>query len=1501
MKLFFLLSLILSASAAITIAPVRELSADTQKRIDDLLNDAAALLKTEHSDVAKLNLLEALQLDPSSYDANQLYGTMLLREQPELSLEYFERALLSSHEKHPAIYGNYLEALRANNRHEEARKLGYELLTSKVVQISPSTCIFYSNLGLVERYLNNHQNAFDLLQTAVKCDKHLVSAWANLIELLLMAGLHADAEKTAKEGLELNPKDYFLYYLLGTAYHHQKKIHAALNAYLISESLNDKYLITKANIAAAFQGLGRSAEAISYYQKIIPLMPEDGGIRNNYGALLGTMNRKEEEIYWLEEALKLDPTMEHAMVNLAGHYQDEGMLEKAGHYLSMAENTTSGSRALLGLRHALMLTPVAFSYRQMLEERVKLINNLKALLHSPPKEKSELDTTLDRIHFYLSYHGFNDRYFQQGIGEIYHFHIKDINFTRPSLLLSSPLLSSPSSFYSNVQDYLRYEQRTQSELQALSVSSPPRKKSRIGFISKFFGIFEPHGMLLDGVMKYLPKDQFEIICLLVARTDMKPAAPTVLETCNEVYEISLVFQHAVQIISSVPLDVLVFADVVSEPINHFLAFNRLAPIQIAFWGNPITSGSNKIDYFMSADIMEHPFRTRMAVAQEPYTEQLVLLEGQGIWYFQPVEPAIELQKANISHLVGPIQNFTRKDFHLSENDFIFLLPQSVFKIHPLYDLVLSEILLRNSSVHLVVTGGRVSRWTKIYLLRLVTAIGQENAHRLHIIERVSSENFYSLLKISDVLLHPFPFDGSRTSADSLIVNIPFVTMPTEYLKGRMGYAFLRTMNISELVASTIEEYIDIALRLAADPEYYGQIQKKIATNLHLIWEDMHYPYQWTAFFQRLLGHSPYHSYYSFLKQIPTRNPMEELLKTKQRERNCLSFDETMLRTGKLENMRKWLLDEKGVAGLEFYSLEEDKWPRLFEYWHQNNRLKLFHSQSFEERMISKEFEDSLRNSNITLSDDLMNIIMKAPLKKMPTSSTEKENESQTGILKIEAELKITAPTAPSSSESPLVIGNNPAMEKIKKRTGNYLFDKNKDDENLPGFTSPSKLSVAPNTEHILQYNRYIELTNEFYDLFNQRKLSEAIATGKDLLMFLESTKDKKEHPLTVKGHYEKEYPLLLFEIGLLFYFSGNYIPSFNYCSQANQFIVQNSETSFYRQSSLLFACLGMNNLYLPFNLTVVDPQTGAVSEQLINEKIGYLESSYELMEIETQEKQQKNILQQRKPRLTTQLFSLTKISIENSLIQLYQHFQQYSLCSTFLEKYYSMPPMEYETSYVIVFSLMKWNESYSKSYLDNLEEILLQNQLFYSHPVMNSTRKYQSLYSQIRHFQTELEHLVNPLMTCFMKNPKTLPMLQQVQNNLYAIITQINLSQTRATAKAAAAGVEKPKTSSNDKESKRGLALVTQYYVNKNDPTIQQDLNIALTKNLQNPFIDEVYLLTEEEITNFESFPNHFKIKQYVVGKRLTFQEAFQFANNYLQDRIVVLGNFSLFYFSFPI
>jgi hypothetical protein len=315
----------------------------------------------------------------------------------------------------------------------------------------------------------------------------------------------------------------------------------------------------------------------------------------------------------------------------------------------------------------------------------------------------------------------------------------------------------------------------------------------------------------------------------------------------------------------------------------------------------------------------------MPSEDDPYTEQVLLTEGQGIWYFRPVDPEIELAKVNLTDRVGKPIPYTRGTFNLSEDWCIFLLPQSVFKIHPLYDHVLSEILIQNPKIHLVLTGGRRLLWTDLYRTRLKQIFGEEIfQNRVHIIERVSSENFYNFLALADVILHPFPFDGSRTSADALMVHKPFITLPTEYLRGRMGYSFLRTMNIPELVATNISNYIQIAGKLANDRNFYEQTVFKIKDRLDLIWEDMMFPYSVTSFMQRLFGYKV-SSYEQFLAGIKDRIVDVELTRTAMRTTNAEAFDEVF---GK----QLWQLDEKGQASLESMIDDASRWPRIFEHW-----------------------------------------------------------------------------------------------------------------------------------------------------------------------------------------------------------------------------------------------------------------------------------------------------------------------------------------------------------------------------------------------------------------------------------------------------------------------------------------------------------------------------------------------------------------------------------------
>lgn len=71
--------------------------------------------------------------------------------------------------------------------------------------------------------------------------------------------------------------------------------------------------------------------------------------------------------------------------------------------------------------------------------------------------------------------------------------------------------------------------------------------------------------------------------------------------------------------SEARLDVLLYPELGMDPLTPQLAALRLAPVQVASWGHPETTGMPTIDHYLSAELFE------AADSEEYYSERLVRL------------------------------------------------------------------------------------------------------------------------------------------------------------------------------------------------------------------------------------------------------------------------------------------------------------------------------------------------------------------------------------------------------------------------------------------------------------------------------------------------------------------------------------------------------------------------------------------------------------------------------------------------------------------------------------------------------------------------------------------------------------------------------------------------------------------------------------------------------------------------------------------------------------
>jgi predicted O-linked N-acetylglucosamine transferase (SPINDLY family) len=362
---------------------------------------------------------------------------------------------------------------------------------------------------------------------------------------------------------------------------------------------------------------------------------------------------------------------------------------------------------------------------------------------------------------------------------------------------------------------------------------PPRRpgKPTIGFVS---GQLYNHtiGKLNHGVIANLSRDLFRVVVFSIGdrqdemaqyirrHADEFVVLPTKLSMARDT-----IFRHHV--------DVLFYTDIGMEPMTYFLAMSRLAPVQCVTWGHPVTTGIPTMDYFISSTDLEPDG------ADEHYTETLIRLTVPPTYYKCQTPP----------------QRKERADFGFSGADHLYICPQSLFKFHPDFDAMLAAILRRDPQGQLILLEGNSRHWTNSLTDRFRTTM-PDVVERIRFLPRQDHVGFFSLLAMCDVMLDTVHFGGGNTTYEALAMGAPVVTLPGAFMRSRVTYAIYKKMACMDCVASTPEEYVDIAVRLGTDKDYRAAISATILARNHALYEDIRVVRELEQFFLQALAAVP---------------------------------------------------------------------------------------------------------------------------------------------------------------------------------------------------------------------------------------------------------------------------------------------------------------------------------------------------------------------------------------------------------------------------------------------------------------------------------------------------------------------------------------------------------------------------------------------------------------------------------------------------------------------
>ncbi|MBC2734786.1 MAG: tetratricopeptide repeat protein [Desulfobacteraceae bacterium] len=762
------------------------------------------LRATDQMAIAAFHCRKALLADSDNYQIYHGLGDLFCSD------GYFEAAVgcyekvLAIKPDSGAVWSNLGNAQQGRNLHDEAIACYRNAL-----QLEPANAEPYYNMGIAYSKKEMFDDAIINFQKALVLAPDHAQALFNMGNAFKSQGCFVKAAACYQKCIHCNGSDVDAHYNLANALYAQGQLRPAMEAYTETLRRKPDHIFALNNLGCLFKDLGADTQAVSILRRSIEIDPNYAAAYVNLGNVYKERNEFENAFQACQKALSLEPENEDALVSMGSLLKKEGRFDEGLEYLKQAVALSPEiSNAWWYYYLALPIlyeteSDIAFYRKRFADGMATLISAVK--LSTPEQRKRALAGIGSITNFYLQYQGQDDLELQKCYGRFVN-GVMAANF--PEWGVSRPM--------------------------------PPLKnndKIRIGYLSSFMRAHTV-GHFLMGWLENHDRMKFEVHCYHIGH-----ATDTLTEAFEQksdrFYHIPGNIEAVAKRILDDELHILVFTDIGMFAPATQLAGLRLAPIQCKGWGHPVSTGSPTIDYYLSSDLME----TEGAAAH--YSETLVRLPNLALAFNAPQIPK---------------NGKTRQDFGISDNDFVFLTSQSLFKYLPQYDKIYPRIAAVVKNAKFVFISNPSAGITKRFRKRIEGAFNRHNLSmdRFCIFQpRLSPNDFMSLNQASNVLLDPFSWSGGKTTLEGIRCGLPVVTCPGRFMRGRHAVAMLKMMGITETIAEDAKAYIAIACRLGSDRDFYDRIRNAIAANRHRLYNDETCIRGLEAFYRRVVqAHLP---------------------------------------------------------------------------------------------------------------------------------------------------------------------------------------------------------------------------------------------------------------------------------------------------------------------------------------------------------------------------------------------------------------------------------------------------------------------------------------------------------------------------------------------------------------------------------------------------------------------------------------------------------------------
>jgi protein O-GlcNAc transferase len=342
-------------------------------------------------------------------------------------------------------------------------------------------------------------------------------------------------------------------------------------------------------------------------------------------------------------------------------------------------------------------------------------------------------------------------------------------------------------------------------------SFDPERKLRLGVVSPDLRTHPSHRFLFP-VLEHLDRERFDLFLYSTAEKE---------DAITQTYK-----PLATQWRSAAMLSVRELArrihedriDVLIDMAGHQqggrpMAFHlRPAPVQAVWMGYPCTTGIQAMDYRITDSLVDP------ADFDGQSTEQLIRIDPLFTCYRPPAE-APDIDPTPPSSREGA-KGVTFVSFNALQK-----VNAAVIKAwaRALKEVRGSRLVIR----HRATLQADVRE-------HLVQRLAQAGASRDAIVVEPPAQNAIDVLRSyrdADIALDTFPYPGITTTCEALWMGVPVVSMEGRTSAARNGLPILHAAGLGDLVAKTEDDFVSIAVKLAADTERRAELRRSLRTRL----------------------------------------------------------------------------------------------------------------------------------------------------------------------------------------------------------------------------------------------------------------------------------------------------------------------------------------------------------------------------------------------------------------------------------------------------------------------------------------------------------------------------------------------------------------------------------------------------------------------------------------------------------------------------------------------